>query len=148
MDTRAASEGELDLVSLIVSPSRGEDGRKAYSTRGQLFDGEIGGRRIVTRSTTPFCDAARVLLGEGIDQTTPLVMRHAGAEHESLRSTVGGAARLTVRDTRGGKSVFAEHEPYDRAKVHRVSPPMQKTDQAAMVVAGRPKTPLRAAPNR
>jgi hypothetical protein len=32
-----------------------------------LFDGAIDGRSIVKRSTTPFCDAARVLLAEGVD---------------------------------------------------------------------------------
>jgi hypothetical protein len=43
----------------VISPSLNADGRKAYSTRGQLFDGAIEGRSFVKRSTTPFCDAAR-----------------------------------------------------------------------------------------
>ncbi len=53
-------------IVLIVSPSLNVDGKKAYSTRGQLFDGAVDGRCIVKRSTTPFCDAARALLAEGI----------------------------------------------------------------------------------
>jgi hypothetical protein len=52
-------------IVLIVSPSLNADGRKAYSTRGQLFDGAVDGRCIVKRSTAPLCDAARVLLAEG-----------------------------------------------------------------------------------
>ena len=31
-------------VVLVVSPSLNIDGRKAYSTRGQLFDGKVDGR--------------------------------------------------------------------------------------------------------
>jgi hypothetical protein len=54
-----------DLV-LIVSPSLTPEGGKAYSTRGLLFDGRVGDRFVVKRSTTPFCDAARVLLAEGV----------------------------------------------------------------------------------
>jgi hypothetical protein len=49
-------------IVLVVSPSLNVDGRKAYSTRGQLFDGKVGDRIVVKRSTTPLCDAARVLL--------------------------------------------------------------------------------------
>jgi hypothetical protein len=53
-------------IVLVVSPSLNVDGRKAYSTWGQLFDGKVDGRFVVERSTTPFCDAARVLLAEGV----------------------------------------------------------------------------------
>ena len=35
---------------LVVSPSLNADGRKAYSTRGQLFDGKVDRRVIVTRT--------------------------------------------------------------------------------------------------
>jgi hypothetical protein len=38
-------------IILVVSPSLDPDGGKAYSTRGQLFDGSIDGRRIAKRST-------------------------------------------------------------------------------------------------
>ena len=53
-------------IVLVVFPSPG----KIYNIRGQLFDGKVEGRRIVRRSTTPFCDAARILLAEGIDPAT------------------------------------------------------------------------------
>jgi integrase len=49
-------------IVLTVSPSLNGDSRKAYSTRGQLFDCKVDGRCIVERSTTPLCDAARVVL--------------------------------------------------------------------------------------
>jgi hypothetical protein len=83
-------------IVLVVSPSLNADGRKAYSTRGQLFDGKVDGRCIVERSTTPLCAAARVLLAEGLDPATKLVMRHEGSTHDALRSTVGAAAKITV----------------------------------------------------
>jgi hypothetical protein len=62
-------------VVLVVSPSLNTDGRKAFSTRGQLFDGRVGDRLVVKRSTAPLCDAARVLLAEGVDPATGVVMR-------------------------------------------------------------------------
>jgi hypothetical protein len=65
------------IIVLLVSPSLNVDSRKAYSTRGQLFDAKIDGRFVVRRSTTPFCDAARALLAEGVDPATKLVMRHS-----------------------------------------------------------------------
>jgi hypothetical protein len=75
--------------TLIVSPSLNTVGRKAYSTRGQPFDAMVDGRPIVTRSRTPFCDAARALLANDADPATVLVMRYAGANHDALRSAVG-----------------------------------------------------------
>jgi hypothetical protein len=94
-------------ITLIVSPSLKPNGAKAYSTRGQLFDGRIDGRSIVKRTSTPFCAAARVLIAEGIDPAARLVMRHEGSPNDALRSTVGVAAKLTVADRGTGKLVFA-----------------------------------------
>jgi hypothetical protein len=74
-------------LTLTVSPSLKPDGGKAYSTRGQLFDGRIDGHSVVKRTATPFCTAARVLLAEGIDPATRLVMRHEGSANDALRST-------------------------------------------------------------
>lgn len=52
---------------LVISPSLNAEGRKAHSTRGQLFDARVGDVFLVKRSTTPLCDAARALLAEGVD---------------------------------------------------------------------------------
>src|SRR5258706_8864851 len=105
----------ITTAVLIVSPSLNADGRKAYSTRGQLFDGSVDGRSVVKRSTTPFCDAVRVLLAEGVRPETVFVMRHEGSPHDALRSTVGVAAGLTVADGSVGRPVFKEGppNPYD-----------------------------------
>ncbi len=121
----------------VVSPSLNTDGRKAYSTRGQLFDGKVDGRTVVKRSPTPFCAAARVLLAEGVDPATKLVMRHEGSSHDALRSTVGAAAKITVADSSTGKPVFVPwvdlRETYGSAA--RSGPPIRETDSAATLCA-------------
>jgi hypothetical protein len=82
---------------------------------------------IVERSTTPFCDAARVLLAEGADPATRFIMRHAGSVADALRSTVGAAAGLTVADDNGGKPIFRKWSPYDREETIPVASPMRAT---------------------
>lgn len=111
--------------------------RVGCNTRGQLFDGIVEGRRIVTRSTTPLCDAARALLAAGADPAAPLVMRHAGKDRGALRSTVGVAAKLTVKDDSGGKPVSRRWSPspFDGRSAVPVRPPMRRTGVAAGVVA-------------
>jgi hypothetical protein len=65
----------------------------------------------VKRSTTPFCDAARALLAEGIRPNTTLVMRHAGSAADALRSSVGVASKLAVWDDGIGKPIFGRWKP-------------------------------------
>jgi hypothetical protein len=119
---------------LVVSPSLNVDGLKAYSTRGQLFDGKLDGRSVVKRSATPFCAAARVLLGEGVDSAARFIMRHEGSPHDALRSTVGVAAKLTVADSSTGKPVFVPwvdlRETWSSAA--RSGPPMREMDSPAV----------------
>jgi hypothetical protein len=79
----------------------------AYSTRGQLFDGYVGERLVVSRSSQPMLDACRVLATEGVDPSAPVVMRHKGQDHDAPQSTIGKAASLTVTTIRG-KTVFAK----------------------------------------
>jgi hypothetical protein len=45
----------LTTIVLTVSPSLNGDGRKAYNTRGQLFDGKVDGRFIVKRCVSKIC---------------------------------------------------------------------------------------------
>ncbi len=100
---------------------------------------------MVERSTTPFCDAARVLLAEGVDPVTRVVMRHAGSLADALRSTVGTAAGLTVADDTGGKPVFRTWKPYDAGSAVAVASPMRQNESPAVHRAstrtgGRPLT--------
>jgi hypothetical protein len=116
-------------IVLTVFPSLNGDGRKAYSTRGQLFDGAVDGKCIVKRTVMPLLDAARALLAQGIKPDTVLIMRHEGSTCDALRSTVGAAAKLTVR----GKPVFEKWRPspYDRQETSAVPPPVSETEAAA-----------------
>jgi len=54
------------------------------------------GSRLLCTSDTPFTSAARVLMRDGVDPSTPLEMTREGSDTVDLRSTVGAAARLTV----------------------------------------------------
>ena len=76
--------------------------KAGYGKRGQLFNSSIDGRRIVSSSTTPFLDAARVLLNEGVNPETPIFIFHEGCSYYSLKSTVGKVAKLTVLDSGHG----------------------------------------------
>jgi hypothetical protein len=117
-------------IVLTVSPSLNADGAKAYSTRGQLFDGCVDVRRIVKRSTTPFCDAARVLPAEGIKPDTIFVMRHEGNTHDALRSTVGVKAKLAVRQDNGAPGFTRYKQP----DFWTGPSPMRETDSTATLV--------------
>jgi hypothetical protein len=123
-------------ITVTVTPSRDGEGRRTYSSRGQLFDATMlagaartsthhrgantaevligrDGRSLVTGSATPLLDAARVPLEEGVDPKTPIAMRHAGGSHDALVSTIGAAAALTVREGEA-RPAFTRWEPNNR----------------------------------
>jgi hypothetical protein len=121
-------------------------GPEGLFTRGQLFDGKVDGRSVVKRSTTPFCDAARILLAEGADPVTKIVMRHAGSAADALRSTIGAAAKQTVADDNGGKPIFRQWSPYDRQETLPVASPMRQTPAALARVPDAPELAPEAVP--
>jgi hypothetical protein len=57
----------------------------------------LDGRRLCV-SRQPLLEAARVLIREGIDPTTPIATRHTGADFDAMTSTVGAAAKWTVEE--------------------------------------------------
>jgi hypothetical protein len=112
----------VDPVVIVCAPV-------GYGKRGQLFSASVGGRTIVTASVTPFLDAARVLVGEGVDAATRIVMRHEGKDYDALRSTVGAASRLTVWDDSTGKPIFGRWKPrFPLAG----APPVSETEPAGI----------------
>ena len=119
-------------VVIVVSPATNADGQRAYSKRGQPFNASIDGRIIVTASPTPFLDAARVLAAKGVDPAAIIVMRHQGANYDALRSTVGAAAKLRIKETNTGRPKFAWFVPWDHgAKASQGEAPIAQTDLAA-----------------
>jgi hypothetical protein len=59
----------------------------------------VDGRVLVASTRQPLLDAARVLAAEGWDPATVIVLRHEGSATDSLRSTVGAAAKLAAVET-------------------------------------------------
>ena len=84
------------MVTIIVTPL----GRGQYEAR-------LEGRVLVGSTTEPLLAAARALLAQGVAPETPIAMRHEGADHAALRSTVGKAVRLTVEAGKDGVPRFA-----------------------------------------
>jgi hypothetical protein len=75
------------------------------------FEARVGDRIILKSSRQPLLDAARVLLAEGIPPDTRITMRHAGANHDALSSTVGKAAGWMVLETPAVGPRFARWKP-------------------------------------
>src|SRR5262245_17674728 len=84
---------------------------------GGRFQVKHAGRVIVASSGTPFCAAARVLLAEGHPPGATLAMRYQGEADFALRGKLGAAAKLTVKDSRHGKPVFARWKAPQGARV-------------------------------
>jgi|SRR5215208_3348179 len=97
-----------------------------------LYTASLDGRLLCTERE-PFLAAARVLLAEGVPADTPIVMRRLGSSVDALRSTVGVAAGLAVREEQGrGPEIV-------RWKAHSVGvgvPPVQANEKS---VAGEPE---------
>jgi len=76
-----------------------ECARRPYPTKwAGLFEARVDGRMVCAKSRTPFLAAARVLLSEGHDPATVIVMRHAGSDLDCLKAKLGVAAKLAVDD--------------------------------------------------
>lgn len=73
-----------------------------------------GGKFVILKSSRqPLLDAARIYLAAGVPPDTRITMRHVGVDHDALSSTVGKAARLTVKDTPTEGPVLTTWQPYD-----------------------------------
>jgi hypothetical protein len=81
--------------------------RRQPSTFTASVDGEVLG---VFR--TPMLSSARILLERGASPDDQLTMSHAGSATVAMRSTVGVAAKLTVKEDNSGP----RFRPYDGAE--------------------------------
>ena len=73
----------------------------------------IDGRVLVEDTSEPLFAGARALQAEGVAAAERLCTRHAGSPHVSLTSTVGVAAKLTVREDRRRGPKIVPYEPYN-----------------------------------
>ena len=96
------------------------------------FETRLGDRVILKSSRQPLLDAARVLLAEGMAPDTRIAMRHAGANHDALSSTVGKAAGRMVLETPAVGPRFARWKP---SAFGDGPSPMRSDDGAATTLA-------------
>ena len=90
------------MLTIIVSPAG----------RGN-FVAHLDGRQLCNATRSPFLTAARQLLSEGEDPDIKISMRHAGSDTDCLTSTIGVAAKLSVKKDRG-RLQFVPWEPFPR----------------------------------
>ena len=105
---------------LVASPSFESNGDRASSERGLLFDARLEGeeRVLVRRTHQPLLDASRVLRADGIDPQTRIILRRAGSHSDALISSVGGAAKLRVKED-AGQPRFRSWTPFPSARSSR-----------------------------
>jgi len=101
----------VQVVIVTVRPTAGRPGH---------YDASIspGNGPPMRPSRYPLLDACRALIAAGADPRGEIELWHAGATHYSLRTTIGAAARLMVRET-GGRPIFVEHQPFGLRPVLR-----------------------------
>ena len=82
--------------------------RHAFDRHGNRLRGRfvalLGDQQLCV-SSNPFQAAARVLINAGYDPDLPMAARPAGANFDTLTSTIGEAAKWTIEET-GTVSAF------------------------------------------
>jgi hypothetical protein len=93
------------MTGLIIAVRPAKDGK---------FEARVDDRLLCT-SRQPFLDAVRILLAEGVEPATPITMRHERTGTDSLISTVGKAAKLTVKEEPSPR--FRRWEPFKKSRI-------------------------------
>ena len=81
------------MIRIVISP--------AFDHRGHRLHGKFEARldgRLICVSRQSLLESARILIAEGADPADIIAMRHAGSPHDAMTSTVGTAAKWTVRE--------------------------------------------------
>ena len=102
----------LRPLTINISPAFDGQGVRRHG----LFFADLDGRQLCI-SRQPLLDAARVLLAEGVDPETPIATRHAGADFDAMTSTVGAAAKWTVRENETQSPHFVRWEAFPACRV-------------------------------
>jgi hypothetical protein len=96
------------MITLSIRPAGRHGLYQAWLGSGPPSDPDGG---FFCESGTPLLCGARALLQIGVAPETPLQMRHDGSTTIAMVTTVGVAARLSVRE--GGSTVrFERWKPY------------------------------------
>jgi hypothetical protein len=103
MDTPLA--GKLAPISVVCTPAG--KGQFTWLPECQPWRGEAMGMQSTSpealkqgeaKTSTPLRDAARFLLEHGAHPSTPIILKHAHANHAALKGTVGAAAAFDIKD--------------------------------------------------
>jgi hypothetical protein len=103
-----------DMLRIILRPAFNRHGARLHGKFVVTLDG-----RQLWISRQPLLDAARVLLTEGVSPDTPVATRHVGAGFDAMTSTstVGAAAKWTVRENETQSPHFARWEAFPAVRV-------------------------------
>ncbi|MGI9489768.1 MAG: hypothetical protein ACR2RF_28555 [Geminicoccaceae bacterium] len=94
-NARGGPAAHHPTLSLIVSPSEGNAGRRY----GDRFDARLDGDLVVA-SSQPMYDGARALMNRGFPAETLLTMRHHNRDYDSFKPmTIGWLAQWTLSDS-------------------------------------------------
>jgi hypothetical protein len=121
------------LIRLVLHLAYGKNNDRLHGK----FVTSLEGRQLCI-SRQPLLDGARILLTEGVDPETPLVTRHAGDDYDAMISTVGEAAKWTVREDEKVGPKFDRWRPFP---VTRRGSPSDLNERPAP--RGLPPTPKR-----
>ena len=110
-----------DMLRVILHPAFNRHGARLHGKFVVTLDG-----RQLCISRQPLLDAARVLINEGVDPATPIATRHAGAGFDAMTSTVGAAAKWTVKENEIQSPHFVRWEAFPAS---RVRPSMRQNER-------------------
>ena len=99
-------------LTLILRPAFNRHGARLHGKFVVTLDG-----RQLCISRQPLLDAARILLTEGVSPETPIATRHAGAGFDAMTSTVGAAAKWTVKENEIQSPHFVRWEAFPTSRV-------------------------------
>jgi hypothetical protein len=83
---------------VTVTGYREVNGERVRIKNGKFDAFLLDGRRICAASRTPYYDAARALLAEGVDPDTPLDLRHPGDSRAAMTGKIGELALWTISE--------------------------------------------------
>jgi hypothetical protein len=99
------------MLQIIISPAY-VNGKRIHGR----FVATLAGRQLC-RSREPLLAASRILLTEGVDPETPIAARHAGADFDTLMSTVGATAGLAVSEGNTRSATLVAYKAFSPADV-------------------------------
>ena len=100
------------MLRVILCPAFNRHGARLHGKFVVTLDG-----RQLCISRQPLLDAARVLLDDGVDPETSIATRHAGAGFDAMTSTVGAAAKWTVRENESVSPTFVRWWAFPASRV-------------------------------